>query len=119
MDSPERQDKIYNLINLEEISGGSDDFIRQMIALFIDQAERTVTEMEKAVHNNDIKEIKNLAHQLKPSADNIRVGELSKEIRIVEELAENQPGSPELANHISLSMGILREVVSQLKRDYP
>ncbi|MCC5938555.1 MAG: Hpt domain-containing protein [Lunatimonas sp.] len=118
MDNPDRQEKIYNLINLEEISGGSSEFIEQMIILFLDQADNTIKGMEKAMETGNIAEIRNLAHQLKPSVDNIRVEELGKSIRIVEDLAENQPNSSELPHYVSISMDQLRELVRQLKRDF-
>lgn len=118
MDTPDRQDKMYNLINLEEISGGSNEFIEQMIVLFLEQAENTIKGMEKAIIVGDIAEIRNLAHQLKPSVDNIRVEALGKSIRKIEDLAENQPSSTELPHYVSISMDQLRELVRQLKRDF-
>ncbi|WP_209331925.1 Hpt domain-containing protein [Lunatimonas salinarum] len=118
MDNPDRQEKMYNLINLEEISGGSNEFIEQMIILFLEQADKTIKGMEEALASGDIAEIRNLAHQLKPSVDNIRVEALGKSIRIVEDLAENQPNSKDLPQFVSISMEQLRELVQQLKRDF-
>jgi HPt (histidine-containing phosphotransfer) domain-containing protein len=118
MDKPDRYEKIYDLINLEEISGGSNEFIEQMILLFLDQAENTMKGMKQAMDTGNIREIRNLAHQLKPSVDNIRVEELGKTIRLVEDLAEHQPNSPDLPHHVSLAMEQLAELVRQLKRDF-
>lgn len=117
-DSQENSKKLYNLSNLEEISGGSEDFLRQMIILFLDQAESSCTGLAKAVDENNIAQIKNLAHQLKPSVDNFRVDELSQLIRKVEDLAENNPGSPELPEKISQSISLLKAVMAQLEKHY-
>jgi len=40
-------EKLYNLSNLEEINGGSEDFILQMIILFLDQAATSISGLEK------------------------------------------------------------------------
>lgn len=118
MDSQENSEKLYNLSNLEEISGGSEDFIRQMIVLFLDQATASISGFEKAVAEKDITLIKNLAHQLKPSVDNFQITDLSRWIREIEELAENNPGSPALPEKISQSNSLLRRVMVQLENHF-
>jgi HPt (histidine-containing phosphotransfer) domain-containing protein len=118
MDSQEHSEKLYDLSNLEEISGGSEDFIRQMIILFLDQAATSIAGMEKAVAENDITLIKKLAHQLKPSVDNFRIDDLSRWIREIEDLAENNPNSPTLAVKISQSNSLLRRVMVQLENHF-
>jgi HPt (histidine-containing phosphotransfer) domain-containing protein len=118
MDSQERSEKLYNLSNLEEISGGCEDFIRQMIILFLDQAATSISGLEKAVAENDITLIKNLAHQLKPSVDNFRIDDLSRWIREIEDLAEKNPSSPTLREKISQSNALLRRVMAQLENHF-
>lgn len=118
MENSENQEKIYNLINLEEISGGSDEFIHQMIALFLEQADKTIIGMERAIEVGSTTEIRNLAHQIKPSVDNIRVEQLGKTIRQVEQLAEESPASPELSTVVKEAMDQLRELIRQLRRDF-
>lgn len=118
MDSPEHSEKLYNLSNLEEISGGSEDFIRQMIILFLEQAATSISGLEKAVADNNVTQIKNVAHQLKPSVDNFRIDDLSRWIREIEDLAENNPSSPTLPEKISQSNSLLRQVMVQLENHY-
>ncbi|HSI75604.1 MAG TPA: Hpt domain-containing protein [Lunatimonas sp.] len=118
MDSQENSEKLYNLSNLEEISGGSEDFIRQMIILFLDQVSTSISGLEKAVAENDVTLIKNVAHQLKPSVDNFRIDDLSRWIREIEDLAENNPSSPTLHEKISQSNTLLRRVMVQLENHF-
>lgn len=114
----ENSEKLYNLSNLEEISGGSEDFVRQMIILFLDQAATSISGLEKAVAEKDISQIKNLAHQLKPSVDNFRITDLSRWIREIEDLAENNPRSPILSERIFHSNSLLQQVMVQLQNHY-
>ncbi len=85
-------EKLYDLSNLEEISGGSQDFIHQMLQLFLEQSENTISGFNAAIVIHDLASIRNLAHQIKPSIDNIKIHYLSNLIREVEIAAEeNQP----------------------------
>lgn len=118
MANQEHNEKLYDLSNLKEIGGGSEDFVRQMIILFLDQAATSISGMEKAVAENDVALIKNLAHQLKPSVDNFRIDDLSRWIREIEDLAENNPRSPTLSEKISQSNSLLRQVMVQLENHY-
>jgi HPt (histidine-containing phosphotransfer) domain-containing protein len=57
-ESREHSDKLYDLSSLEELSGGNNDFIRQMILLFLEQAAATIAGMENAIAEKDISQIK-------------------------------------------------------------
>lgn len=118
MENQKHNEQLYDLTNLEEISGGSEDFIRQMIILFLDQGISTIAGLEKAVAEKDVAQIKNLAHQLKPSVDNFCVSELSLWVREIEDLAENNPSSPKLQELIFQSNSLLRKVMDQLENHY-
>ncbi|SEJ49795.1 HPt (histidine-containing phosphotransfer) domain-containing protein [Cyclobacterium xiamenense] len=111
------QDKLYNLINLEEISGGSDDFIREMIKLFVTQAKSTIDGLNNAFDQKDLNEIKNLAHQIKPSIDNLRIDVLSPVIREVERLAEDGGAWEKLSPMIMETNTVLEAVLSQLDEE--
>jgi len=111
------QEKLYNLINLEEISGGSDDFIREMIKLFVTQAKNTIDGLNNAFDQKDLNEIKNLAHQIKPSIDNLRIDVLSPVIREVEQLAEEGGALEKLSPLIMETNTVLEAVLSQLEEE--
>ncbi|WP_162343890.1 Hpt domain-containing protein [Cyclobacterium salsum] len=111
------QGKLYDLINLEEISGGSDDFIVEMIKLFIEQAKLTISGLNTAFDQKDFDEIKNLAHQIKPSIDNLKIEILRPIIREIEELAENQAQPEKLSPLIMETNTVLETVLIQLEEE--
>ncbi|WP_375582965.1 Hpt domain-containing protein [Cyclobacterium xiamenense] len=111
------QEKLYNLINLEEISGGSDDFIREMIKLFVTQAKNTISGLNRAFDQQDLNEIRNLAHQIKPSIDNLRIDVLSPVIREVEQLAEEGGALAQLSPLIMETNTVLEAVLEQLDQE--
>ncbi|SHN12448.1 HPt (histidine-containing phosphotransfer) domain-containing protein [Cyclobacterium lianum] len=111
------QGKLYNLINLEEISGGSDEFIVEMTKLFIDQARKTISGLNAAFDEKNYTEIKNLAHQIKPSIDNIKIDILSPIIREIEQLAEAEGQPDKLSPLIMETNTVLETVISQLETE--
>lgn len=109
--------KLYDLVNLEEISGGSDDFIVEMIKLFIEQAKSTISGLNSAFDQKDFTEIKNLAHQIKPSIDNLKIEILRPIIRQIEDLAENQGQADRLSPLIMETNTVLETVLIQLDEE--
>jgi len=111
------QGKLYDLINLEEISGGSDEFIIEMTKLFIDQAKKTISGLNTAFDEKNYTEIKNLAHQIKPSIDNIKIEILIPVIREIEQLAELENQPEKLSPLIMETNTVLETVISQLQSE--
>lgn len=106
--------KLYDLINLEEIGGGSDEFVVEMIKLFISQAKNTIAGFNRAYDEKNLEEIRGLAHQIKPSIDNIKIAILMPVIREIENLAENNEPVEKLAPHIMEVNTALEKVIVQL-----
>ena len=109
------RNKLYSLDNLEEISGGSTDFIRQMLEMFMEQAEKTVTGFSEGIAKSDYKLIRDLAHQIKPSIDNLIIDQLKELIRKVESEAEKESEEQDLKPLILETNSHLETVISQLK----
>ena len=109
--------KLYDLINLEEIGGGSDEFVVEMIKLFIIQAKNTITGFNSAYDEKNLEEIRSLAHQIKPSIDNIKITIIMPVIREVENLAENNEPTENLAPHIMEVNTVLENVIVQLESE--
>ncbi len=117
MNEGNKGEKLYDLSDLEEISGGSRDFVQQMLQLFIDQSETTITGFKASLENNDLAQIKSLAHQIKPSIDNIKIHPLSKLIREVEGAPEDNLPSSDLEPKINSTIEWLEKVNQQLLRE--
>ena len=111
------QGKLYDLVNLEDISSGSNAFISEMIRLFITQSENTIAGFGQALDNKNFTVIRDLAHQIKPSIDNIKITSLMPVIREVEHLAEKESVSENLSSKImEFNIG-LKNVIFQLQAE--
>lgn len=78
-----KQKKVLSLEILEELSGGEMNFQKEIMTLFIQQAEKMLEEINEFFETKDIKGIKSTAHKLKTSfgivgANNELLNELEK-----------------------------------------
>lgn len=110
-------ERLYDLSYLEEISGGSQDFIQQMLQLFLEQSESTIAGFKAALDAHDLATVRSLAHQIKPSIDNIKIHPLSGLIREVEGAAEDNQSFQELKMKIGQSIEWLEKLNMQLRKE--
>jgi signal transduction histidine kinase/CheY-like chemotaxis protein/HPt (histidine-containing phosphotransfer) domain-containing protein len=81
---PEGPDKI-NLQNLYHISGGDEQFAKQMLLSFIDSSGKGLNEMLDAVRSEQYGQVAELAHKILPPARHIGASDLCKILRNIEE----------------------------------
>ncbi len=75
-----------DLSYLEDLSGGDQAFIKEIIDLFIQQMPESVKAMKDALANNDPLTIGETAHKAKPSAIYIGNKSLEQNLRSLQEL---------------------------------
>jgi HPt (histidine-containing phosphotransfer) domain-containing protein len=75
-----------DLSYLEEISGGDQSFINEIIELFVKQMPESIEHMREALNNNDPVTIGEAAHKAKPSAIYIGNKTLEQDLRTLQEL---------------------------------
>ncbi|MFT5601507.1 MAG: PAS domain S-box-containing protein [Flavobacteriales bacterium] len=80
-------DNEVNLVDISrlEISSGNDkDFIRKMIALFIEDTPKQIEIIKEALQSNNWEQISKTAHKIKPSIDYVSVAKLQDQVRVLE-----------------------------------
>lgn len=84
----EKQDKI-NLQNLYHISGGDQQFVKQMLISFIDSTEKGLHEMMEAVKSGRIDTAGEQAHKILPPCRHIGASELCDLLKKIEVSCQN------------------------------
>ncbi|HEX2059931.1 MAG TPA: response regulator [Thermoanaerobaculia bacterium] len=64
------------LDTLREVAGGSDDFIRELAAIYVEDGRARVAEMRRAADANDAAGVAGAAHALKSSSGNVGAEEV-------------------------------------------
>lgn len=107
-------DKLYSLEKLIEASRGNDWFVEKMVNVFIEQTNSAVVAIRNAYNVKDHKTIKEIAHRIKPSIDNMCINSIKTDIRELERVAIEEPNSPALNYLIEKIEDILKRVVKIL-----
>jgi HPt (histidine-containing phosphotransfer) domain-containing protein len=111
------EEQRINLDGLLHISGGDEQFIRQMLLSFILTTEEGLKEIREDVADEKWEAIANLAHKLLPPSRHIGAVKLSSILRKIEENAMNRTNKKSVE---SLAAGALAEfnAVAGLLKDY-
>jgi len=113
----EPQDQLYDLTQLRAMSRGKEEFVQQMLQVFINTATSAVSEIQEAFHTNVLQTIHKTAHRIKPSIDNMGIFSLKEDIRTLEKFSLEEKGRPELEKLIQKVTETLNEVVEKIKSE--
>ena len=109
--------KHTDLTYLRKLSNGSDDFIKQMLTLFIEQTPDALQRMEKYTKEQNWELLGKVAHKMKPSILFVGIKELENEMKIVEEYASENSNTNELPGMVIHIKGICNEAIEELKEE--
>jgi HPt (histidine-containing phosphotransfer) domain-containing protein len=74
----------FDLTLLHSMSGGDENFVKEMVQVFVRQYEEAERAMKSACSEGDWMEVGRLAHKLKASIDTMSIGSLKQLIRDIE-----------------------------------
>ena len=112
---PEGPDKI-NLQNLYHISGGDEQFAKQMLLSFIDSSGKGLNEMLDAVRSDKYDQVAELAHKILPPARHIGASDLCKILRKIEENIHLKADIQTIENMVNESItefGIVSRLINE------
>lgn len=84
------QTRTFNPNELVKIANGNKEFVLNMLALFVENAQNTAAEMKKAVAANDSVKVGNLAHKLAAPATHLGLQDLSTLLKKIERAIQEQ-----------------------------
>lgn len=110
------EDKMYNLEQIDMMSGGNAEFVDKMVNLFIELTPELLNRIKTGLIENNYDEIKSAAHKMKPSIDMMGINLLKNEIRNIERLAMDRADVMTMKNAITYLDTTLVQVMDQLRR---
>ncbi|TVR85811.1 MAG: PAS domain S-box protein [Saprospirales bacterium] len=114
----DKDNNLYDLTSIREMSGGDEGFIAQMAQVFIKVAGDCLDNMEDALRNNDIPRLNKIAHKLKSSVDQLKIEQIRKDIRVLEKFPESGRSKQELLNLTAKIRKVINAVVHQLSKEF-
>lgn len=111
-------EKSYDLKQLEELSGGSNGFVIEIVSAFLSEVPEQVENIKTSFNENNFDELTRIAHMLKPSIDLLGINAITKDIRTIEGYSKNGTHINELSNLIINVQTILNKTTEELKSDF-
>lgn len=108
-------EKLYNLELIEKMCRGSQELVKEMLNVFIEDLPNAVKEIKSAYQTSDFKTIKSVAHRVKPVLNFYAVQPLATDMPIMEELAEQENASAEMQQMIIKMEDVITAIVDDMK----
>ncbi len=110
-----RNNKHIDLTYLKELSNGSNEFISQMITVFMAQTPEAISNMEKYFNAKEWKMLHGVAHKMKPSFSFMGIKELESVIHLIEEYSFNETHIDELPDLILKIKNVCKVALEELE----
>jgi HPt (histidine-containing phosphotransfer) domain-containing protein len=106
----ENNEQVSNLGYLQELSKGNEQFVKDMVKIFLDENPGEISLLEKGIAENDFELVRSSAHKLRSTAPFVGVDRvIEEEITELEKLAtqkskENQNSKDALGGQVAARM---------------
>lgn len=111
----EQEGKLYSLSTIEDISGGSREFVRDMMNLFIETMPKLADEMVTALENQNWAGVKSVAHQVKPTMELMGVTSLHQDVITIEKNAQAGTNLDIIPALVEKFYAIIQKIVDALR----
>ncbi len=108
-------DKVYDLSQLEELAGGSDEFVHSMIETFLEHTPGQLEDMKQSHAQKDLVNMGAIAHKIKPNIDLFGIKSIYTEIREVENKGKAGSEDDALSQQIAKVDEVLQLAFVQLR----
>ena len=113
----EQQGSLYNLTTIEEISGGSREFMRDMMQLFIETMPKLADDMVNSLNSGNWAGVKSVAHQVKPTMELMGVTSLKDDVVVIEKNAQNLTDLDIIPALVEKFYAVIQKIVEALKTE--
>ena len=108
---------LYNLNVLHNSSGGNDEFVLEMVGVFVKQTIATIEKIDAALEANNFPEISRLIHKIRPSTGNMGVLSIQSKMKTLEKIAKETQNKQKITAIYRLVKKTLQHVISQLQKN--
>lgn len=111
--------KGYNLNEIRKFVGEDQNALKQMLEIFIENAPKTLSELNRSFNEKDSSKVNYYAHKLKNSIDLLNIEKLKLVIREIENKAKDEETSDGLKPMIDIVNEVLPEIIESIKMSIP
>jgi len=110
--------RLYSLEKLYEIDNTNDEFIREIISVFLNNIPANAKDLVKAVNEKNWDNVYFIAHKMKANIDLLNIKSIREEIRIVERNAKAKIHLNQIKNKVKFIYTIIQQCAKEMQRDF-
>jgi len=114
-DQSGNKEALYNLDKLRKM--GDDDFVNEMLEIFIEEFPAHIAEFEKLLANEDFEKIGKLAHKITPTTGYLGITSIKQDVNNLEHFAENNIPKETLPSLVKKVVEVLSEAIDQINKN--
>jgi CheY-like chemotaxis protein len=112
-------DNSYDLTKLKELSRGDEEFVNNMIEIFLQHTPPALEEIEQALATEDYDTLARIAHRIKPSIESMGISQLDGVAKDIERYAKSEEiDHRDLSLKVSFLVDTLSFVLKNLREDH-
>lgn len=109
---------LYDLSMIESISGGDQQFIKQMVKLFLENMPQNVRTLKLAVEEKNWEQMWKAAHKMKSTIDSLNIVLLKQDIRAIELSGKKLEGLEGIPSIVQKVEKVLNDCINDLQKKY-
>jgi len=109
--------RLYDLSMVQSVSGGDENFIKKMVALFIETVPQNMQDLKNALNEENWDQVGKTAHKLKSTIDSMGIKSIRQEIRTVEANARQKEGLDVVPGLVATVDNVINECIGQLQAE--
>jgi HPt (histidine-containing phosphotransfer) domain-containing protein len=113
-----RESRLYNLERLYEIDNANDEFIREILSIFLNNIPPDAKDLAKAAHEKKWDNVYFIAHKMKANIDLLNIKSIADEIRIVERNAKSKIHLDQIEDKAKLINTTIQRCAKEMKEDF-
>ncbi|MDR9488130.1 Hpt domain-containing protein [Salibacter sp.] len=110
-------EKLYSLEFVEEMSGGNEEFTKQLIELFIESVPESIEKINKFYENEEYEKLGKEAHKLKSTIQTVQIPSFIEKIKEMEHIGKTGEELDKLPGLIEEFNEIMPKAVEQIKSE--
>ncbi|HXL57642.1 MAG TPA: hypothetical protein VN958_15380 [Chitinophagaceae bacterium] len=110
--------RLYNLERLYEIDNGNDEFIREIINVFLRNIPLNARDLVKAANEKKWDNVYFLAHKMKANIELLNIKSIREEIRLVERNAKAKIHLDQIVDKAKLIHTTIQQCAKEMKEDF-
>lgn len=110
-------DKLYDLDFVNEMAGGNQEFVQQLLTLFIQTVPESVKLINKYYEENDLNSLGKEAHKLKSTINTVQIPSFIDKIKDMEMIGKTGEGLERLPQLMEDFNQVIPTAVEQVKSE--